>query len=262
MTKLILEADRIIETIAILQQRIEDRFPTSSLLRLCRQLHDVAQIASQRSRWIGTPVLWIRVSTYLLALTFIACFIMAPFIIGIRVKASGSELQLPNLIEMSEAATNEVVLIGAAFFFLFTVETRIKRRRALAAIHELRSIAHIIDMHQLTKDPERLLRGWKATEHSPSHKMTPFELNRYLDYCSEMLSLTGKIAALYVQRFDDGVALAAVSEVESLCNSLSGKIWQKIMVLEQTPASEYKPTSNTSPTTSSPSTPVPDQTPQ
>ena len=28
--------------------------------------------------------------------------------------------------------------------------------RALKAIHELRSIAHIIDMHQLTKDPERI----------------------------------------------------------------------------------------------------------
>ena len=33
--------------------------------------------------------------------------------------------------------------------------------------------------------------------------MTPFQLSRYLNYCSEMLSLTGKIAAVYIQRFDD-----------------------------------------------------------
>jgi hypothetical protein len=59
--------------------------------------------------------------------------------------------------------------------------------------------------------------------------MTPFELNRYLDYCSEMLSLTGKIAATYIQHFEDADAVNAVSEVEQLTSNLSGKIWQKIM---------------------------------
>lgn len=35
------------------------------------------------------------------------------------------------------------------------------------------------------------------------------------------------------------MVLAAVSEVETLCGSLSGKLWQKIVVLEQTPESAY-----------------------
>ena len=47
-----------------------------------------------------------------------------------------------------------------------------------------------------------------------------------------MLSLIGKLAALYVQRFDDQVALAAVDGIEDLTNGLSRKIWQKITVLE------------------------------
>ena len=63
-------------------------------------------------------------------------------------------------------------------------------------------------------------------------KLTPLLLNRYLDYCSEMLSLTGKIAALYVQQFDDSVSLVAVSEVEQLTTGLNNKIWQKIMILD------------------------------
>ena len=46
-----------------------------------------------------------------------------------------------------------------------------------------------------------------------------------------MLSLIGKLAALYVQKFDDPVALAAVNEVEDLTTSLSRKIWQKIMII-------------------------------
>jgi hypothetical protein len=61
--------------------------------------------------------------------------------------------------------------------------------------------------------------------------MSRFEVSRYLDYCSEMLSLTGKIAALYIQEFDDDVALAAVNEVENLTTGLSRKIWQKLMIV-------------------------------
>ena len=86
-------------------------------------------------------------------------------------------------------------------------------------------------MHQLTKDPERLRARQVSTPSSPKQNLTPAELGRYLDYCSEMLSLIGKLAALYVQKFDDPVALAAVNEVEDLTTSLSRKIWQKIMII-------------------------------
>ena len=67
---------------------------------------------------------------------------------------------------------------------------------------------------------------------SPKLNMTPFLLRRYLDYCTEMLSLTGKVAAVYNQAFDDAVATAAASELESLTTGLSSKIWQKILILE------------------------------
>ena len=93
-------------------------------------------------------------------------------------------------------------------------------------------MAHIVDMHQLTKDPDRLLEGRVDTVSSPSRTYTPMELGRYLDYCSEMLSLTSKIAALYAERFDDAVVLQAVDEVETITTNLSAKIWQKIMILD------------------------------
>ena len=126
-------------------------------------------------------------------------------------------------MQVLEAGINDLVLVGAAIFFLATLESRIKRRRALRALRELRSIAHIIDMHQLTKDPERT----QPTE----REMTAAALARYLDYCSEMLSLTGKVAALYVQNFEDGVALQAVNEIEDLTTGLSRKIWQKLTIV-------------------------------
>ena len=142
---------------------------------------------------------------------------------------------MPEFVEMLEAGMNATVLAGAAIFFLMTLENRHKRRKALVAIDELRAIAHIIDMHQLTKDPERVGRQKRRTDSSPESRLTGFELARYLDYCTEMLSITGKVAALFVQRFRDPVVMAATNEVEQLCTGLSQKIWQKIMILQQAP---------------------------
>jgi hypothetical protein len=136
------------------------------------------------------------------------------------------------LAQTVESCINDFLLIGAAIFFLITLETRIKRRRALQALDELRAIAHIIDMHQLPKDPEWSNPAGQPTAASRPQEMSQFELSRYLDYCTEMLSLTGKIAALYVQNFDDAVALSAANEIENLTTNLSGKIWQKIMILQ------------------------------
>ncbi len=89
-------------------------------------------------------------------------------------------------------------------------------------------------MHQLTKDPDRVLFSGEDTESSPSIKMGVFEMSRYLDYCGEMLSLIGKIAAIYATHLQDDTAVRAASEVERLTTDLSQKIFQKIMILHGT----------------------------
>jgi len=62
---------------------------------------------------------------------------------------------------------------------------------------------------------------------------SPAELGRYLDFCSDMLSLIGKVSALMVQHFNDDVVLSAVNEIETLTTGLSRKMWQKITLLER-----------------------------
>jgi hypothetical protein len=122
--------------------------------------------------------------------------------------------------------------MGIAIAFLVTIEGRLRRHRALKALHELRSLVHIVDMHQLTKDPDQVT-GSRAnsTASSPARILAPFELGRYLDYCSELLSVTSKVAALYAQQLEDPVVLSAVNEVETLTTGLSAKIWQKLVIL-------------------------------
>ena len=150
----------------------------------------------------------------------------------VHVKAQ-EELQLPELLQGVDAAVNLLVLLSIALFFLVTLEGRFKRRNALRALHQLRSIAHVIDMHQLTKDPDILLAPAASTPSSPQRSMTRFELSRYLDYCSELLSLISKLAALHVQYLRDPVVLDAVNDVEELTDGLSRKIWQKINILDR-----------------------------
>ena len=87
-------------------------------------------------------------------------------------------------------------------------------------------------MHQLMKDPERLASSQPNTASSPVRALTASQLGRYLDYCSELLSVISKIAALHVQHFNDPVTLAAVNEIEALTSGLSGKVWQKITLLD------------------------------
>lgn len=227
-TMLQLDPDRIIATVDRLHRRIEERFPGSGLGRIADALENVARVTVERIAWVVRPHIPLRVGVFvLIALTLVLLGLVlfnAPW--------GTISSDMGELVQTLDAAVNELILVGAALFFLVTVEGRIKRRRALRFLRELRAMAHLVDMHQLTKDPERASYGGALTPSSPRHELTPFELGRYLDYCSEMLSLISKIAALYAQSSDDGVVLAAVDEVEALTTSMSRKIWQKIMILE------------------------------
>jgi len=220
-----LSAERTAETIEVLGRRISERFPGSGLAGVCGDLLAACREGAARSEWIGRPNRWLRA---LVAAVIVAALAVALYgLAGIDVRVSRTAIG--DLIQVADAAINTVVIAGATLLFLVTVETRVKRHRALKALHELRSLAHVIDMHQLRKDPASILGT--PTASSPKRTMSPMELTRYLDYCSEMLSLTGKVAALYAQRFPDPEVVAAVNEIELLTTSLSRKIWQKVVLL-------------------------------
>ena len=224
---LVLDVEAIARTVALLRRRIEERFPDSGLGRVCAELESITGQTRERAAWIATPILGLRVGVAALVA------VIAAGLVGtvLSLHRPNQPMEVFQFVQLLESGINDVVLVGAGVFFLLTLETRIKRRRALTAIRELRAIAHIIDMHQLTKDPEWIMTPAEASTLLPERQMSRFELSRYLDYCSEMLSITGKIAALYIQDFDDDVALAAVNEVENLTTGLSRKIWQKLMIV-------------------------------
>ncbi len=222
-----LDSDRIVETVQILRRRIEGRFPGSGLSNVVAEVLRVSEETVGRIRWIQKPHLPLRCAALVLSLAIIALVLL----MLVRIHQFQFN-DYTNFIQALEASISSVVFIGAAILFFVSWENRIKRRRALKAIHELRALAHIVDMHQLTKDPESYFAPAGKTASPAKRAMTPFELNRYLDYCSELLALISKIAALYVQGFQDPVLLDAVDDVEDLTAGFSRKIWQKITILE------------------------------
>jgi hypothetical protein len=216
-----LDPARIVETLRKLHGRIEERFPNSGLGKVCAELLSTAEASVLESAKIAERNWPLRIAVWsIVGLGVIAQFAAFRFLHLEEVQAN------IGLLQSLEAAVNLTILFGGALWFLMTLEERLKRRRALEALHTLRSMAHVIDMHQLTKDPATLMY-----ERAPPRQMSEFQLTRYLDYCAEMLALIGKLAALFADRMRDPVVIDAVTEIENLTTGLARKIWQKITLI-------------------------------
>jgi hypothetical protein len=221
-----LNPDRIIATLAQLKDRIGERFPRSGLYQVCDELMEMTKKTSARAANISRPKLWFRgLLAILAAAGAVGAIFIGHWMLGLR-----SSDELAGTMQGLEAAVNLVIIIGAAGVFLVTLEARWKRQLALSALNEFRSVAHVIDMHQLSKDPSAL--GGPRTSSSPQRAMTRYELVRYLSYCSEMLSLSSKAAAVYADNIHDSAVIDAVGDIERLTTNLSQKIWQKITLVE------------------------------
>jgi uncharacterized protein YjgD (DUF1641 family) len=176
-TKTKLDPERIISIIDTLEKRIGERFPDSSLRATCKNFLNVAKETKSKIEWISKPNLYLRLFSYLIILLGIGGIVYAISNVEFKV----NDTTISNIIALSESVFNDIVLLGAAIFFLVNTESRIKRKRAIEALNDLRVTAHVIDMLQLTKDPNLFNSKLIPTTHSPKRALSKFELERYLD---------------------------------------------------------------------------------
>src|SRR6516162_885397 len=225
-----LNEQKLLETGEQLRQRIAGRFPGSGLSEVAAELVQLTRESVARAESIRRPNFFLRAGLVLLGLLAMA---------GIAEHFwSSPDLStgLNQLLQFLDATKGMAAYLAAIAIFLVTLEVRFKRRKAMRAVHELRAVAHLIDMHQLNKDPERA-GSPEGPRMESGRTMTGVEVGHYLDYCTELLSIVSKIGQLYVQDFPDATAQAAVDQFENLATGLSGKIWQKIMILDRIQAS-------------------------
>ena len=214
----------------MLQSRIAERFPGSGLSHVAADLRSLAERTAPVIERAREPNLLLRTAVGV-SVVLVLVLAIAPFYL-LRTLPFDAFAGVGAMFQAIESATQDLIFLSIAIWFLLTLEGRIKRRAALIELHRLRSVVHVVDMHQLTKDPEHLFSPGMTTPSSPERGMTRFELARYLDYCSELLAITSKLAACHVQHINDPVVLSAVSDVEVLASNLANKIWQKIMILD------------------------------
>jgi len=228
MSLIFLDIEKTIKTIERLSLRIADRFPDSSLYQVCIKLKRVAERSEIQIKKINRPF-------YIFRITFVIFFIISFLFSYTAIKKLHIKdfaiKNISDLTQSAEASLNAIALIGASFFFLYKLEGYFKTRIILKSFHELRTFAHIVDMHQLTKDP--MVVNSHSTVNSPVRQLNQIELYRYLDYCSEMLSLISKVAVFYASENRDEAIVKSIHEIEILTSTLSRKIWQKITLLSK-----------------------------
>lgn len=221
-----IEAVRLRETTLWLEKRIRATFPGRSLGQLAYDLRDLVGDVEARCAAIAKPNWPLRLLVGVAMTTLVA--LLAATFRGMH--WSVQESSWAELLQGVEAGLNELVMVGLVILFLSSLETRWKRGRALAGLSELRGVAHVIDLHQMTKDPQ--IAAARRAEGEEVDLLDPRDLAQYLSFCADLLSIVGKAAALYGQVLDDGVVLATVDEVESLSARAAGKIWQKLALVQ------------------------------
>jgi hypothetical protein len=227
MSYRVLNSDQIEATITKLLARIEQQFPKRGLGQLCAELLVIAQTDKRKLNQRRRPNFWVRTGVGLLLAAAAAGLAIAIY----EMRTLSLEVGLFSALQGADSILNIVALAGASIWFLLNLESVMRREAILADLHELRSIAHVVDMHQLTKDPTSVQSPEEMADDEEA--LSEAQLGRYLDFCSELLSLTGKLAALYMQDVRDPIVIQTVDEIENLTGNLSRKIWQKIMILRQ-----------------------------
>ncbi|MFM7117640.1 MAG: hypothetical protein ACKO0N_13475, partial [Planctomycetota bacterium] len=124
MMRFKLQPELVEQTIAQLQERIDERFPNSGLGKICAALRGIAKDAERKAAWLGRPLYWLRIVALLLIAVILAGLV-GQFLLF---KWTADEsIDWTEAIQGMEAAVNEIFLIAAGIFFMLTLESRYKR---------------------------------------------------------------------------------------------------------------------------------------
>jgi type VI protein secretion system component VasF len=226
-----LEPVPVIETAHRLRERIGARFPDRGIHRVAQELATLTEQVADTSAGTRRRSRLVRAGSRGLIAVVVLVALVA---FGFAVEAAGTEAPDNGLdwLPLIESAVNDIVFVAVAVVVLHSVPQRVQRSDLLAKLHRLRSLAHIIDMHQLTKEPESLRDAFASgLDGAAEVDLTPEQVEYYLEYCTELLSIVGKAAALCAEESQDDIVLSTVSTIESLTMGMSRKVWQKIFVL-------------------------------
>jgi hypothetical protein len=217
-----------------LSQRISAEFPGRGLAKEAQELaKDAGSFVEEAESLSRKGITYFTIR--LLAILGFGFWLGTTSLVLLRIwtliEQKQENLDLFQSLQGIDSGIHIAVSAALAIFFVATLERRRKRRIAFNGLNSLLNFAHVIDSHQIDKDPTAFASGRPRAGVSSKLPLDPPELLRYLDYCSEMLSLVRRFAALYGQESGDSTIAESVDSIADLTSSLSNKIWQKITIL-------------------------------
>jgi hypothetical protein len=225
-----LSGEHVSATVEQLQRRIDARFGERGLTKTARDLGYLVVLVQTEATQSHIRLRRTTLAARTASVVIVAATVIA-LLYSLRSAVLDGLARTADWVPLTESIVNDLVFAAIAVVFLWAFPERLERRALLNLLHRLRSLTHVIDMHQLSKDPEQVSPSYVATAQSVQHGLDADQLHHYLNYCSELLSLTAKTAALCAEHSTDGVVLETVSDIETLTTELSRKIWQKISLL-------------------------------
>lgn len=244
-----LDPDKLLATIQLFRQRITKVFPSSGLSEVSGELEETAVLCFAEAEKVKRPLWGLRIAVAVAVLLLLSLPFEMFLFLKFRLKFDNLD-NFGEFMQATDAGFNVLVLLVGAAIFLVSVENRVKRRRALKVLHELRSLAHVVDMHQLSKDPvmdlSMLDEGTRMNDR-PKAIQQAQDLWYYLSFSTDLLSVIGKLAACFAQEQSDRTVLDTVNEIETVSTALSRKIWQKMSLVKpphpvlQTPSGKLAP---------------------
>ncbi len=213
-----LKGTSICESIEALKNQVNNQFPGKRLSATIEDLETEAKSATNIAKKVGGShfIGWfITLSVPLLL--FVATIASTASYFNLDISSIQSYDDIDGVVNIGFVT----VLIGLFVRQFITIR---RRTNSMKQLHKLRTIIHILDMKQQNKKYHNCLTNKKPLSHNDNI--------RYLDDCSQAIVLAGKVAALMIEGHNDALVIATVSEIDSLCNGITNRIWQKIQVFQ------------------------------
>ena len=162
-----LDSRYVEETVGRLEARIRARFPdrrlgdaAHALKTAVPQIHEGFEASKSRRRRIRWAA---RAASVVIVLAAVGALVLA-----LRDPVLHGTESSVDWLPIIESTVNDLIFGSIAVFFLWALPERLERRTLLDLLHRLRSLAHVVDMHQLDKDPEQARADYHPTSVSPS----------------------------------------------------------------------------------------------
>jgi hypothetical protein len=188
----------------------------------------IARATDERARQARRPIHAIRVASLLA----IGASLLGLWYLVDHIHARWEFGTITELCEATDAGFNLLVLLAGALWFFITFEARIKRKKTLEFIEELREFIHVIDVTQLFYTPAFYKSSPKSSRTSLSLDYT------YLLFCTQMLADISNLVPLYTRGVAGGSILRADSEVEMLANAITAKLLSRAETVRLVSATE------------------------